>query len=83
MIPIDWLQSPFTPAEVEEDLAVYGAPDLWLRQWRALLERSAAGDELWEYCGADAGFDSETADFHSGFAFVREGEVVDWIEEPP
>ena len=110
-IPWDWLCCKTTPAAVEADLAELGAPDLWLRQWRALLSRMDPGDELWEYMAVEeaaaveesadriAGFeqvtDGETLDrlglrestdrivgFREGFALVRDGEILDWIESP-
>jgi hypothetical protein len=82
-IPDDWLLYPTTPCEVEEELAESGAPDLWIRQWRAVLDRFAAGDELWEYFAAESETDHDRVDYRVGFALVREGEVIDWIEAPP
>ncbi len=82
LIHEDWLWDPIPPAEVEERLAVDGAPELWLWAWRALLGRWAPGDELWTYCGCEPTSDGEGDWLHEGFALVRGGEIVDWIETP-
>jgi hypothetical protein len=81
-IPEDWLLGPISLAEVEQELAEEGAPDLWLRQWRAFLESWVPGDELWEYSAVESQPDCAATDFRVGFALVREGKIVDGIEAP-
>jgi hypothetical protein len=82
-IPVDWLIGPATVQEVEDRLAEEGAPDLWLDQWRAFLDRAGPRDELWEYFAAapeDSASESwETADVQEGYVFVRDGQIVDAI----
>jgi hypothetical protein len=92
-IPKDWLVGPTELAEVEEDLAENGAPDLWLRQWRSLRNQFEQGDELWKYSGVElepwvSDVEQQTPAFVPirdgyGFALVRDGEILDWIEAPP
>lgn len=113
-LPCDWLRCPTTPDEVEADLAELGAPDIWLQQWRALRNRMAPGDELWEYIWlakrsiavvasaeripefeqiidyealeelglADPFPIPEYPIYRDGFAVVRGGAILDWIESP-
>jgi hypothetical protein len=77
-IPWDWLCCPTTPAEVEEDLADLGAPDLWLANWRALLHRMAPGDELWEYGAVEYAASVEaSAGEIAGFEQVLDGETLE------
>ena len=113
-IPREWLDRETTVAEVEVDLAADGPPDLWLRQWRRLVEAMAAGDELWGYWHGELGGDdalggtvAAVAGFEpvrshlaleqvsladpldrivgerAGYAVIRDGAIVDWIEAPP
>jgi hypothetical protein len=83
-IPEGWLTRPTTTAEIEAELSEEGVTDLWLRQWRSLVDRLVPGDEPWEYCGEDWVPESQAAssvhDWHDGIALVRGGEVIDWIE---
>jgi hypothetical protein len=73
----DWLLCQTTPAEVEADLADLGAPDLWLRRWRALLDRMGPGDELWEYGAIEyASTVEESPERFSGFHQVLDSETL-------
>jgi hypothetical protein len=82
-IPTDWLVGPMTIREVEEQLATEWAPDVWLEQWRILLSHAGPHDELWEYFAVvvddPASEDWDLSDVQSGYALVRDGEVVDAI----
>jgi hypothetical protein len=76
--PRDWLVGQTSPADVEADLAELGAPDLWLRQWRAMRDRMAPGDQLWEYLGAEyADPVVPAADEIAGFEQIPDTEAVD------
>jgi hypothetical protein len=78
----DWLIRPITRAEVEEELAELGAPDLWLRQWRQILDRLVPGDELWEYFAEEYETPrAELAEEIRGFEQIRGTEFLDWIEK--
>jgi hypothetical protein len=78
----DWLICPITPTEVEDDLAELGAPDVWLRQWRQIVDRLLPGDELWEYYAAEYGTPRAEPDEEiSGFEQIRGAEFLDWIEQ--
>lgn len=82
-IPADWLIERTSEVKVERELAEAGAPDFWLKQWRAMLDRSLPEDELWEYEHFAVDPErSESAEFRVGFALVRRGQVHDWIEAP-
>jgi len=84
----DWLTGPITRAEAEEEVAGEMPPDLWLSRWWAFLGGLSPGDELWEYhgvlcqaSGPGPGGDL-LEEYHVGFAWVRDGHVVDSIEVP-
>jgi hypothetical protein len=77
-IPCDWLCCPTTPAGVEANLAELGAPELWLKKWRTLLDRMAPGDELWQYAATEYGSTVEKSpDRIAGFEQVLDGEALD------
>jgi hypothetical protein len=77
-IPWDWLCCPTTPAEVEADLAELGAPNLWLKKRRTLLDRMVPGDELWEYAATQYGTAVEKSPERiAGFEQVLNGEALD------
>jgi hypothetical protein len=82
-VPRDWLTQPTTIAEVEEQLAAEMTPELWLEQWRFFIGQIGPRDELWEYFAwlqSDLASDTwETGHARTGYALVRDGEVIDAI----
>ncbi len=81
-IPEEWLSEPVDLRQVEEDLADNTTSDSWLRQWRRVIGRMEPGDELWAYWHSEEGPEGEAYDGRSGYAVVRDGQVVDHIGEP-
>jgi hypothetical protein len=83
-IPREWLVSPTTLAEVEEHFEEYLAyqwlPDVWWDQWRTLINQIGPDDELWEYSNFEEGPAAELYEDRSGYALVRGGEVIDFLE---
>jgi hypothetical protein len=86
-IPTEWLMRRVTSSDVEEEAAENEAADAWLEQWLAFFEKFSPGDELWEFGGAVYQEPPSqdvvgSLEEHVGFARVRDGEVLDFIEAP-
>ncbi len=87
-VPRDWFVYQTTVEEVEEQVAVDGAPDTWLEQWQVFRSHVGPQDEVWRYYAlveddsAPAG-SPDSSELLVGFALVHEGEIVETIPESP
>ena len=80
-MPIPWDRCRWEPAElaeVEADLAAREMPDLWLGQWRALLDKRMSGDDLRYYSARTEhpAAPEPAAEPIAGFEQVRDGEAL-------
>ncbi len=82
MIPQQWLDSPTTLTEIEESFAFKWLSDVWWDQWRALVNQFCSSDEHWEYSRFEEGPAGEVYEYRTGYALVRGGDVINFIELP-
>ena len=67
---------------LEEDLAGANLPDSWLEEWKAFRGRFEPGDEVWDFIRCLTGPDDILDDWRSGYALVRDAQVVATICRP-